>query len=120
MEKRPKDIIIIISWILIILGLIILFGYIFGKIIGWIHSPEWYQYIPYIAGGLTMLGIALQTGKVLQKVTTTEGDVKEIDDKVGTLITDVTAIKTKTESHDIFINKLDDRVHEVYKRGNKK
>lgn len=116
MRKKSRDIITNISWGLIILGLLLLFAFVLGKSTGLINSPIWYNYIPHIAGGLTLLGLALQSGRVLQKVNDTKDNVGKIDRKVGILITDVTAIKTKVDAHEVSISKMDDRVHEISKK----
>ncbi|KKM02560.1 hypothetical protein LCGC14_1783170 [marine sediment metagenome] len=124
MEEKSKDTIMTIAWTLIILGLAALFIYIIGKSLGIIHLPVWVTYIPHMGGGATLLGIALQTGRVLQKIKNVEEDVKDInkdidnvDNKVGILVTDVVAIKTEVNAHETSIKTMDERVHEISKRG---
>lgn len=111
--KKKKDIATVISWFMIILGTIALFVYIFLKSFGVINTPIFVNYIPHMAGGLTLLGVAIQTGKVLQKIKHVESDFGKMDEKVGSLVVDVASIKTKVDAHDISIKTMDDRVVEI-------
>ena len=110
MANQTKDPLVIISWILIIAGLLILFGYVIGKSTGLINTPVWVSYIPHMAGGAALLGVALQGGKVLQKVSNVKEDVDKLNNKVSEMVEDVVAVKTKVEAHEKEINKMDDRI----------
>ncbi len=111
--KKRVDVGLVISWILIILGLLMLAIFIFGKSLGFIRSPIWVNYIPHIAGGFTLLGIALQTGKVLQKikdtgerVTKIDERVTKMDEKLDNVVIDVNNVKSKIDLHDKYIEKM--------------
>jgi len=111
--KKKIDVGLVISWIFIILGLVILIIFILGKSFGFINSPVWVNYIPHIAGGFTLLGIALQTGKVLQKikdtgerVTKVDGRVTKMDEKLDNVVIDVNTMKSKIDLYDKYIEKM--------------
>jgi len=111
-KKRVINFAIIISWILITLGLLVLFIFIMGKSFGLIHSPVWVDYIPHMAGGATLLGIAIQTGKTLQQLKDINADVNKMDKKLNEVVKDTATIKSTVDAHDKQIQKIDDRVYE--------
>ena len=87
--------------------------FILGKSLGFIRSPVWVNYIPHIAGGVTLLGIALQTGKVLQRVKDTGERVTKVDERVtkkdekpDNVVIDVNTMKSKIDLHDKYIEKM--------------
>ena len=111
--KKKIDVGLVIPWILIILGLLMLAIFILGKSLGFIRSPVWVNYIPHIAGGVTLLGIALQTGKVLQRVKDTGERVTKVDERVtkkdekpDNVVIDVNTMKSKIDLHDKYIEKM--------------
>ena len=111
--KKRVDVGLVISWALIILGLLMLAIFILGKSLGFIRSPVWVNYIPHIAGGVTLLGIALQTGKVLQRVKDTGERVTKVDERVtkkdekpDNVVIDVNTMKSKIDLHDKYIEKM--------------
>jgi len=111
--KKRVDVGLVISWALIILGLLMLAIFIIGKSLGFIRSPVWVNYIPHLAGGVTLLGIALQTGKVLQRVKDTGERVTKVDERVtkkdekpDNVVIDVNTMKSKIDLHDKYIEKM--------------
>ena len=114
--KKRVDVGLVISWALIILGLLMLAIFIIGKSLGFIRSPVWVNYIPHLAGGVTLLGIALQTGKVLQRVkdtgervTKVDERVTKMDEKLDNVAIDVNTMKSKVDFHEKFVEKMDER-----------
>jgi len=114
-KTGSTDKLLVFSWFVIILGLVLLIMWILGKVTGLINTPLWVSYVPHTGGVLTLLGFAVQLGKMMQKM----GDVRklasDINNKVGAIIEDVVAIKTTVNAHDKSIDKMQDDIKEMYK-----
>jgi len=80
-KKGRADKLLLTAWISIGVAIVLLFLWIFGKITGIIQTPIWVSYIPHIAGGFGLLGIALQSGRIIQKVDTIENNIETMDGK---------------------------------------
>ncbi len=75
MEKKGKDAWGVIFWIILVLGLIILFAWVFLKAFGIISSPLWINVALYFGGALTILSIAYYIGKIKQSIDYTDRKV---------------------------------------------
>ena len=75
MEKKGKDAWGVIFWIILVLGLIILFAWVFLKAFGIISSPLWINVALYFGGALTILSIAYHIGKIKQSIDYTDRKV---------------------------------------------
>ena len=64
--------------ILLWLGAIIILVWAFLKAFGIIHSPVWVEMIPYIGGGLSLLGGAYQLGKIMHRVENTDKKMNSV------------------------------------------
>jgi len=86
---------LLIKW-----GALIIVLWALGKSFGIINSPIAIEMIPYIGGGLGLLGAGMKLGRIFEKTEKIEKDVREIKSDVG-------LIKIKVNSHDIKIGSLE-------------
>ncbi len=64
--------------VLIWLGMLIIALWAIGKATGLIHSPVWSDMIPVFGALVTIAGISLKIGRILQKLDTVIDDVGDI------------------------------------------
>lgn len=84
----------IIAFVMMILGLLTMFLWALGKSLGWIHSPVWVSMIPTFAEVVIFGGVCATCGKVLQRVTHVEEDVKELKVTVKNMDKRLTIVET--------------------------
>lgn len=74
MQKEERDI-----WTaLIIFGALLILIWALLKAIGIIQSPVWVEMIPYVGGGLSIIGGAYKLGKIKKGIEETEEKVDKI------------------------------------------
>ena len=64
--------------IVMITGALLILFWAALKILGVINSPVWIEMIPYIGGGLALLGSAYKFGRIMQGIENTERKVNRI------------------------------------------
>ncbi len=74
MKKREFE-----FWdIIILIGALIILFWATLKALGIIHSPAWIEVLPYIGGGISIIGCAYSFGKVKRGIKETEEKVNHI------------------------------------------
>jgi len=71
--------------LLILVGILILIAWALGKSFGLIHSPVWIDMIPVFGIAVTLTGIGVAIGKLLQKMDRVLADVHDIKRKTDHL-----------------------------------
>lgn len=64
--------------ILIIAGALIILIWALLKAIGYIHTPNWVEVLPYFGGGISIIGGAYKLGKIKKGIEQTEEKVDKI------------------------------------------
>ena len=77
------------AWdVLIILGATAIIAWAVLKALGVIHSPTWVEMVPYLGGGVSIIGGAYKLGKIKRGIEETERKVNKIlvmEEKFGKL-----------------------------------
>jgi hypothetical protein len=71
--------------LLILAGILILIAWALGKSLGLIHSPVWVEMIPVFAIAVTLTGVGIAIGKLLQKMDRVLADIHDIKYKTDHL-----------------------------------
>lgn len=64
--------------ILLIIVAFSIFGWALLKSVGILHSPVWVEMIPYLSGGIGILGVVYKLGKIKQGIDETKFKVNKI------------------------------------------
>jgi len=93
--KRKRETLFTFIMVLMVLGIILIIVWALGKSFGWIHSPEWVNMIPVFGGAVTLAGISIGVGRLLQKIDRVIFDVEKVLRKTDNLNNRVTSLESK-------------------------
>ncbi|MBA7510503.1 hypothetical protein ES705_02488 [subsurface metagenome] len=111
-KMKKKDSLKAFATFLIWFGVLGIFLWALGKSLGWIHSAEFVNMIPYFCGGSGILGISIYCGKVLARLDRVEKDIENIDGKVDEIVKDTSAIKATIGAHDKRIDGIERKTYD--------
>ena len=83
MEK--DRVITAISIFLMIAGILLITLWAIGKSLGWIHSPDWVEMIPFFGAVVILTGISISIGRVLRKLDRVIMDVEKVTSRTDNL-----------------------------------
>jgi len=86
---------LLIKW-----GAILILGWALGKSFGIIQSPIILEMIPYIGGGLGLLGVGIKLGRMFEKIENIEGSLNYLKADFG-------EVKNKVDVHETKIGELE-------------
>ncbi|MBU3907540.1 MAG: hypothetical protein KKA64_04805 [Nanoarchaeota archaeon] len=104
MAKSRDEVLNILFWVLIWLGILILLVWIALKVSGIINSPVWFETLPYMGIVLTILGAAYQLGKIKQ-------GIEETERKVNKLLSIEQRFSTMSHEHEIAMGRIKMKKH---------
>jgi len=73
------------EWLMII-GALIIIAWALFKAFGIIHSPVWVDMVPYFGGGISILGVTYQLGRIKRGIEQTEEKLGLADKKIDKLL----------------------------------
>lgn len=109
-EKKGKETLEGLAIFLMWFGLIGIFLWAIAKSLGWIHSPEWVDMVPYLFGSMGGAGFFVYCGKVLNRLERVEKDIEQVDDKIDEIVQDTSVIKVEIKAQGIKIESLERNV----------
>ena len=79
------------------IGILMILLWAIGKSLGIIHSPDWVEMVPIFGAGVTLAGISISIGKMLQKIDRVIFDVEKVTCKTDNLNSRMTVVEAKID-----------------------
>lgn len=94
------------------LGIILILGWALLKSFGIINTPIWVEMLPYFGAGATLIALVFKAGEVSQNIKVMGTDITGLKTKTDTINESLISLSERVALRDETIKKIDEEVRE--------